>query len=197
MAIGRRGDTVYRGEIGPREVDAFPAGRWEPLCTILDVQPEEPLTPEELTRAEQAWTSSWWTTAAPTSVCWWWTPSSTARTASGCTPSLRHDTAPKGLCPFWAVKKCAPQGAFFQPVEKSGCVASGSRVSRQAEGSRPTRAAAFMAFDRGLNQYTRAGSSPLRTRRAPWARASSSSSPGYTVMGAIQPTISVMASTVS
>ena len=48
--IGRRGDTVYRGEIGPREVDAFPAGRWEPLCTILDVQPEEPLTPEELTR---------------------------------------------------------------------------------------------------------------------------------------------------
>ena len=54
VAIGRRGDTVYRGEIGPREVDAFPAGRWEPLCTILDVQPEEPLTPEELARAEQA-----------------------------------------------------------------------------------------------------------------------------------------------
>lgn len=54
VAIGRRGDTVYRCEIGPREVDAFPAGHWEPLCTILDVQPEEPLTPEELARAEQA-----------------------------------------------------------------------------------------------------------------------------------------------
>lgn len=54
VAIGRRGDTVYRDEIGPREVDAFPAGHWESLCTILIVQPEEPLTPEELTRAEQA-----------------------------------------------------------------------------------------------------------------------------------------------
>ena len=45
------------------------------------------------------------------------------------------------------------------------------------------------------DQYVIAGSSPFITRSAPCARASSSSSPGYTVMGAIQPAFSFRPST--